>query len=316
MNKADIYNRYSVYLTNTYGGKTYKLPLNIPVSCPNRVDGKGGCTYCDEKGAGFENLSDTFSVREQIRKNADYIGKRYKAENFVAYFQNFTNTFLPLDRFEKYMTEAAEEDIVEIAVSTRPDCIRKEYLDVLKKIKDEKGIEITVELGLQSINDRTLRKITRGHGIAEYIDAVLAIKEYGFKICTHLILNLPWDDMEDAVTAARFVSSLKTDFIKLHGLYIVDGTVMGEQYKAGEFEICSCDEYKQRVIAFLRNLSPDVYVQRLIGRAPEENSLFANWGRSWWAIRDEIEDEMKEKGYVQGDLCTYLDGSAVKKFFK
>ena len=316
MNKADIYNRYSVYLTNTYGGKTYKLPLNIPVSCPNRVDGKGGCTYCDEKGAGFENLSDTFSVREQIRKNADYIGKRYKAENFVAYFQNFTNTFLPLDRFEKYMTEAAEEDIVEIAVSTRPDCIRKEYLDVLKKIKDEKGIEITVELGLQSINDRTLRKINRGHGIAEYIDAVLKIKEYGFKICTHLILNLPWDDMEDAVTAARFVSSLKTDFIKLHGLYIVDGTVMGEQYKAGEFEICSCDEYKQRVIAFLRNLSPDVYVQRLIGRAPEENSLFANWGRSWWAIRDEIEDEMKEKGYVQGDLCTYLDGSAVKKFFK
>ena len=315
MNKADIYNRYSVYLTNTYSGKTYKLPLNIPVSCPNRVDGKGGCTYCDEKGAGFENLSDTFSVREQIRKNADYIGKRYKAENFVAYFQNFTNTFLPLERFEKYMTEAAEEDIVEIAVSTRPDCIRKEYLDVLKKIKDEKGIEITVELGLQSINDKTLRKINRGHGIAEYIDAVLAIKEYGFKICTHLILNLPWDDMEDAVTAARFVSSLKTDFIKLHGLYIVDGTVMGEQYKAGEFEICSCDEYKQRVIAFLRNLSPDVYVQRLIGRAPEENSLFANWGRSWWAIRDEIEEEMKEKGYAQGDLCRYLGGSAVEKFF-
>jgi len=315
MNNVDIYNRYSAYLANTYGGKTYKLPLNIPVSCPNRVGGKGGCTYCDEKGAGFENLSDTFSVREQIRKNADYIGKRYKAENFVAYFQNFTNTYLPLKQFEKYMTEAAEENIVEIALSTRPDCIRKEYLDILDRIKKEKGIEITVELGLQSINDKTLRKINRGHGIAEYIDAVQMIKEYGFKICTHLILNLPWDDMEDAVSAARFVSALKTDFIKLHALYIVDGTVMGLQYKASEFEICSCEEYKQRVIAFLRNLSPEIYIQRLIGRAPEENSLFANWGRSWWAVRDEIEAEMTENGYRQGDLCTYLNGSAVSKFF-
>jgi len=315
MNNVDIYNRYSAYLADTYGGKTYKLPLNIPVSCPNRVGGKGGCTYCDEKGAGFENLSDTFSVREQIRKNADYIGKRYKAEKFVAYFQNFTNTFLPMEQFERYMTEAAEEDIVEIAVSTRPDCIRKEYLDVLDRIRKEKGIEITIELGLQSINDKTLRKINRGHGIAEYIDAVGQIKMYGFKICTHLILNLPWDDMEDAISAARFVSALKTDFIKLHALYVVDGTVMGHQYKNGEFEICSCDEYKQRVIAFLRNLSSDIYVQRLIGRAPEENSLFANWGRSWWAIRDEIEAEMEEKGYKQGDLCTYLNGSAVSMFF-
>ena len=157
--EADIYNRYSSYLTQFYGGKTYKLPLNIPVSCPNRVCGMGGCTYCDEKGAGFENLSDTFSVGEQIKKNRDYIGKRYKADKFIAYFQNFTNTYLPLESFEKYMNEAAMEDIVEIAVSTRPDCIRKEYLDVLKKIKDDKKIEITIELGLQSINSKTLRKI-------------------------------------------------------------------------------------------------------------------------------------------------------------
>lgn len=313
---SDIYSRYSYYLTNVYGGKTYKLPLNIPVSCPNRVCGMGGCTYCDEKGAGFENLSDTFSVGEQIKKNRDYIGKRYKAKNFIAYFQNFTNTYLPIDMFEKYMNEAAEEDIVEIAVSTRPDCIRKEYLDVLYKIKQEKNIEITIELGLQSINSKTLRKINRGHTLAEYIDAVNEIKKYGFKICTHIILNLPWDDDEDAVETAKILSALKTDFVKLHALYIVDGTVMGEQYKNKEFEICSCEEYKKRVIMFLRYLSKDIWVQRLIGRAPEENSLFANWGRSWWAIRDEIEEEMHEKNYYQGELCDYLDGKSVRKFFE
>jgi radical SAM protein, TIGR01212 family len=312
---GDVYNRYSQYLKNRYGEKVYKLPLNIPVSCPNRVDGKGGCTYCDDKGAGFENLSGTLLIREQLKANMEYIGGRYKANKFIAYFQNFTNTFLPLPEFESYMKQAAEENIVEIAVSTRPDCIRKEYLDVLKAIKEEKGIDITVELGLQSTNCHTLEKINRGHSLAEYIEAMILIRQYGFKTCTHLIVNLPWDDMDDVIEASKVVSVLKTDFIKLHALYIVDGTEMALQYKNNEFTVCTVNEYKKRVITFLRYLSPEVYVQRIIGRAPKENTLFANWNESWWKIRDEIEAEMAENGYVQGDLYNYIGGSAVKRFF-
>lgn len=312
---GDVYNRYSQYLKNRYGEKVYKLPLNIPVSCPNRMCGKGGCTYCDDKGAGFENLSGTLLIREQLKANMEYIGGRYKAKKFIAYFQNFTNTFLPLDEFESYMKQAAEENIVEIAVSTRPDCIRKEYLDVLKAIKVEKGIEITVELGLQSTNYHTLEKINRGHSLAEYIEAMILIKQYGFKICTHLIVNLPWDNMTDVIEAAKVVSVLKTDFIKLHALYIVEGTEMATQYKNNEFTLCTAEEYKKRVITFLRYLSPQIYVQRIIGRAPKEHTLFANWNESWWKIRDEIEAEMAEKCFAQGDLCSYLGGSAVKRFF-
>ncbi|HCT64394.1 MAG TPA: TIGR01212 family radical SAM protein [Lachnospiraceae bacterium] len=312
---GDVYNRYSQYLKNRYGEKVYKLPLNIPVSCPNRVDGKGGCTYCDDKGAGFENLSGTLLIREQLKANMEYIGGRYKANKFIAYFQNFTNTFLPLPEFESYMKQAAEENIVEIAVSTRPDCIRKEYLDVLKAIEEEKGIDITVELGLQSTNCHTLEKINRGHSLAEYIEAMILIRQYGFKTCTHLIVNLPWDDMDDVIEASKVVSVLKTDFIKLHALYIVDGTEMALQYKNNEFTVCTVNEYKKRVITFLRYLSPEVYVQRIIGRAPKENTLFANWNESWWKIRDEIEAEMAENGYVQGDLYNYIGGSAVKRFF-
>lgn len=312
---GDVYNRYSQYLKNRYGEKVYKLPLNIPVSCPNRVGGKGGCTYCDDKGAGFENLSGTLLIREQLKANMEYIGGRYKANKFIAYFQNFTNTFLPLDEFESYMKQAAEENIVEIAVSTRPDCIRKEYLDVLKAIEVEKAIEITVELGLQSTNYHSLEKINRGHSLAEYIEAMILIKQYGFKICTHLIVNLPWDNMTDVIEASKVVSVLKTDFIKLHALYIVEGTEMAMQYKNSEFTLCTAEEYKERVITFLRYLSPQVYVQRIIGRAPKDNTLFANWNESWWKIRDEIEAEMVEKGFVQGDLCSYMGGSAVKNFF-
>lgn len=312
---GDVYNRYSHYLKNRYGEKVYKLPLNIPVSCPNRLGGKGGCTYCDDKGAGFENLSGTLLVKEQLKANMEYMGGRYKAKKFIAYFQNFTNTFLPLYEFEGYMKQAAEENIVEIAVSTRPDCIRKEYLDVLKAIEVEKGIEITVELGLQSTNYHTLEKINRGHSLAEYIEATILIKQYGFKICTHLIVNLPWDDMTDVIEAAKVVSVLKNDFIKLHALYIVEGTEMAMQYKNNEFTLCTAEEYKNRVITFLRYLSPQVYVQRIIGRAPKDDTLFANWNESWWKIRDEIEAEMAGRGFVQGDLCSYMGGSAVKKFF-
>lgn len=311
----DCYNRYSNYLKQKYGVKVYKLPVSLVVSCPNRINGKGGCTYCGGEGAGFENLSSAFSVEKQLNQNKEYISKRYKATKFIAYFQSFTNTYLPFKQFEGYMQEAVQADIVEIAVSTRPDCIRKEYLEVLKEIKETYGIAITIELGLQTANYHTLLKINRGHTLAEYIDAVLLIQSYGFQICTHFILNLPWDTIEDAVESAKLASVLKNDFIKLHALYIEKGTKMAQQYENGEFSICSKEEYKQRVIAFLQSLSPNIAVQRLLGRAPEENTLFSNWSTSWWKIRDEIEQEMQEKGYFQGQNFHYLGGTAVKKFF-
>ena len=310
-----VYNRYSDYLKERYNEKVYKLPVSIPVSCPNRNNGKKGCSYCGVEGAGFENLSGTFSVYEQLEKNKEYIGKRYKAKKFIAYFQSFTNTYLPVEDFEKYINEAScVSDIVEIAVSTRPDCIHEKYLDVLKKINEDKNINITVELGLQTVNYHSLKKVNRGHSLAEYIDAILRIKRYGFNICTHIILNLPWDNIDDSIECAKIVSVLGSDYIKLHALYIEKNTDMAEEYLRGDFEICSVEEYKKRVVTFLRHLSPDIAVQRIIGRAPEENTLFANWGMSWWKIHDEIENYMNEQGYIQGDLYLYTDGSAVKKF--
>ena len=311
----DIYNRYSDYLKNHFGCRVYKLPVNIPVSCPNRQGGLKGCTYCDEKGAGFDNLSGIFSVKEQIAKNKEYIGKKYKADKFTAYFQNFTNTYLPLDMFEKYMYEACEEGIVEIALSTRPDCIREEYLDILKNISGDKNIEITIELGLQSVNYHTLNKINRGHTLAEFIEAVLKIKKYGFKTCVHMILNLPWDDITDCIEGAKIISVLGVDFVKLHSLYIAENTVMAKQYKNGEFEICSLDEYAKRTAAFIRYLSHKQYLERIVSRAPKENTLFANWGRSNWYVRDYIENYMREEGYCQSQLCGYMGGSALDVFF-
>ncbi len=315
MIEKDIYYRYSRYLLERYGERVYKLPINIPVSCPNRTGGKKGCSYCGGLGAGFENLSSTLSVREQIGRNREYMGKRYKAQKFIAYFQNFTNTYLPPEQFRFFMEEAAAEGVAEISVSTRPDCIRREYLDILSEMRKKYAVNITVELGLQSANYHSLIKVNRGHTLGEYIEAMLLCKGYGFQICTHLILNLPWDDMTDAVESAKIVSALKSDYIKLHALYIEKGTKMAEQYENGEFTICTAEEYKKRVIAFLCALSPDIAVERIIGRAPEQNTLFSNWGLSWWRIRDDIEYEMRDKGFYQGKDFCYLGGSGVSRFF-
>jgi len=314
--KEESYYRYSTYLKERYGQRVYKLAVHIPVSCPNREGEGKGCIYCGILGAGFEQKSGVLSVSEQLEGNMGYISRRYKATAFIAYFQSFTNTYLPVELFREYITEAAKtEGIVEIAVSTRPDCIRKEYLEVLLEVKEVYHVEITVELGLQTANYHTLEKVNRGHTLGEYIEAAFLIKSFGFQLCTHLILNLPWDDTLDVVESAKVVSACQSDFIKLHALYIEKGTDLANMYEKGAFEICSLDEYEQRVVLFLKYLSPKIAVQRIIGRAPEEETLFANWGQSWWKIHDEIVAHMAETQSFQGKSYNYLGGSGVRKFF-
>lgn len=298
----ELYKTYSKFLKEKYGEKVYKLPVNLPLTCPNR-DGKigtGGCTFCADVGAGFESLCNTISVKEQLLRNKEHISKKYKAKKFIAYFQNYTNTYLPIEDFKKYINEAIIDDIVEISISTRPDFIDDEYLQFLKEIEMEKKVSISIELGLQTVNYHTLKKVNRGHGLAEFIDASIRVKNYGFNLCVHLILNLPWDNREDVIENARIISVLRIDQVKLHALYIIKGTKMGDMYENNEIKMISKEEYIDRVITFLENIHPDIIVQRLIGRAPEENSLFVNWSTSWWKIRDEIHEKMETEEVFQG----------------
>lgn len=318
MDEKRVYRVYSEHLREKYGTKVYKLPVNLPTTCPNRDGcvGKGGCIFCGEEGAGFESLDSAISVREQIKKNMDYIRKRYKAQKFIAYFQNFTNTYMDIGIFEKAMKDALIEDVIEISISTRPDCVSDVHLDILKDIKEKHHVEITIELGLQSVNYHTLKIVNRGHTLGEFIDSVLRIKKYGFQVCTHLILNLPWDNNDDVIENAKVLSALSIDHVKLHSLYIVENTILGTMYKKGNIQLITKDEYIERVIAFLEYLKEDIIIQRLIGRAPEENTLFVNWNTSWWKIKDEIVLKMIERETFQGIKCSYLNGNAVKKFIE
>lgn len=297
-----LYNEYSNFLKEKYGEKVYKLPVNIPCTCPNRdgTIGHGGCTFCAEVGTGFEMLNNTISVKEQLKQNMDYISKKYKAKRFIAYFQNYTNTYVKFDMFKQYIKDAIMDNIVEISISTRPDCIGEEYLEFLNDIKEQYNINFSIELGLQTVNYHTLISINRGHTLAEFIDAVLRIKKYDFEICTHVILNLPGDNIVDTVEAAKILSVLKIDQVKIHSLYIMENTKLGILYKNKEITVITEEEYVERVVTFLEYLDKNIAVQRLAGRAPKENSLFVNWGMSWWKIKDDILEKMDKEGRYQG----------------
>lgn len=324
-----VYNTFSEYLINRYGEKTYKLPIALnptytdengvtkSYTCPNRdgTCGVEGCTFCGEIGTGYENLPAEMSITEQIAANKAHIVPKYKATKFIPYLQNFTNTYMPIEIFRSFLEEAASaEGVVAVYIATRPDCVRDDYLEIMQEISHKYSIDICVELGLQTVNYHTLDKINRGHSLAEFIDAILRVKKYGLQTCAHLILNLPWDTDRDAIEAAHIMSALQLDQVKLHALYIVKGTVMAEQYEKGELELIGRDEYQKRVILFLRHLSPNIVLQRVIGRAPAENTLFSNWSTGWFKIRDGIIRQMEEQGFRQGDCCDYLNGAALKKF--
>lgn len=310
------YNVYSTYLKERYGEKVYKLPISIPDTCPNRDGtlGTRGCAFCGSIGAGYENLSADMTIQRQIEANIAHIQPKYKANKFIAYFQNFTNTYIRPDVFRQYLIEACRPDIVGIAVATRPDCVNTTYFDIMAEIKETYGVDILVEFGLQTVNYKTLQKINRGHTLAEYIDAMMMIQAYPFRNCTHVILDLPWDTMEDVVETAKIISALPTHEIKLHALYIIKNTVMADWYKAGEIQLVSAEEYVNRVVTFLEYTRPDIVFQRLIGRAPKEATEFANWGMGWWKIRDMIDAELARRDTRQGAKCTYLHGKAVRKF--
>ena len=314
--KPKRYRMISAFYKERYGEKAYKIPVALPLTCPNRDGsaGVGGCTFCGEIGAGYENRPASMTVKQQIDETVVHIAKKYKAYKYIPYFQNFSNTYLPPEKFRHYVEEACLEHVVGIAIATRPDCVHDAYLDILKDIQNKYGIDIYVELGLQSVNYHTLQKVNRGHTMAEFIDAVLRIKRYGFEVCAHMILNLPWDTMDDVIEGAKTLSALQVDQVKLHALYLVKNTKMARDYEAGEFTLISAEEYARRVVEFLRYLDPQIVLQRLVGRAPEENTIFTNWSMGWWRVQDLIDQIMEDEDISQGSGYDYLHGAAVQKF--
>jgi len=243
--------------------------------------------------------------------------KRYikkGAKKFIAYFQNFSNTYAPIEKLRKLYYQAIDEDIVQISISTRPDCISKEILDLLEEIRSH--IDVSIEMGLQTANYHTLVKMNRGHTLAEYIKAAIEIKKRNFELISHVILNFPEDNILDVIETAKIISILGIDGVKIHSLYIVENTLLGKMYNEGKIKISSLNDYIERVIRFLEYLSPNVVIHRLVADPPRKGTLFGNWNIPKIQIINMIEKRLKEKNTYQGKYFISWFTPKTKKFEK
>jgi uncharacterized protein len=268
----------NTYLRNVFGCRVQKISLDAGLSCPNR-DGTistGGCIYCNALGSGTGAYKKGLSITEQLVRGKEFLRKRYKAEKFIAYFQSFTNTYGPYERLKALWEEAlAVEDIVGLSIGTRPDCIDEPILQLLEQYAKERLIWI--EYGLQSVHEKTLRFINRGHGPEAFQRAVEATRNRGIRICTHVILGLPLEDRGHMLATARAVAATGIDGIKIHLLYVIKGTRMEELYRSGAYRCLEQEEYVNLVCDFLELLPPDMVIQRLTGDPHKDELVSPEW---------------------------------------
>jgi len=294
------YSTFNEHLKERFGFKVYRIPLSIGATCPNRVDGGGGCTYCDDIGSASPIIDEHLSLTEQIKKGMLWAERKYKAKGFVVYFQPFSNTFLPLDYLDKSIkTSLRMEKVVGVAIGTRPDCVPEEMLDLLELYARQ--TYLWVEYGLQSVHMKTLKLIKRGHTLAEFIDAVLRTKKRkGILVSTHIIIGLPGETRNDIMETARVVSALPIDGIKIHLLHILKGSELERDYRDGRYNVLSLKDYVSLVVDFVERLPKDVIIQRLTGEAEKKRLVAPLWCLEKQKVIEQINEEFERRKTFQG----------------
>src|SRR3989338_334295 len=294
---------FSDYLKNKFGTGVRKICVDGGFTCPNRDGrvGRGGCIYCNNTGFNPNLRQERLSVKEQVLQGIEYMKKRYGASKFIVYFQPFSNTYADLDALKNLYSDAvSHEDVVGLAIRTRPDCVPNEVLDYLQSYT--KKYEVWLEYGLQSAHDRTLFLINRGHSFNQFADAIERTKGRGIKICVHVILGLPGETEQDMMETARAISNMGIDGIKIHNLHIVKGTILEKMFLNGECNVLTLEEYVRLVCNFLELLPPEVVVQRLCGDAPEDLLIAPQWCRNKSRVISEIDKEFIHRDSWQGKM--------------
>lgn len=300
-----LYNDYNSYLKARFGCKVYKIGLDAGFTCPNRDGTKGssGCSYCNDDGSRATYADPNKSVKEQLAARIEYLKEKYGAEKFIAYFQAFSNTYASVDKLKSIYDEVLGfEKIAGISIGTRPDTIDRDKLKLISSYKDA-GYEVWMEYGLQSIHDKTLKKINRGHDFRDFMDALELTREFGIPVCVHIIIGLPGETRQDVIETAKKLTELKMDGVKIHLLHILKGSPCEKLYKEGALNVLSQDEYAELVCDFLENLSGDIIIQRLTGEGPRQNHIAPLWALDKTGTINRIEEISRQRGSRQGINC-------------
>jgi radical SAM protein (TIGR01212 family) len=300
---ARRYNAFGQFMKDLYGAPVYKVNVDAGFTCPNR-DGAvsvGGCIYCNNDSFRPSACTSAASVREQVEKGIPYLRRRYGAEKFIVYFQPFTNTYAPVETLERLYREAlCQPGVVGLAIGTRPDCVDEEKIALLEGLARDHFI--LVEYGLQSIHDRTLRFINRGHDYACFRRAVAMTAGRGIRVGAHLILGFPTETRDDMLAMADELSGLPIGFVKLHQLQVIRDTALADLYAKEPFPTFGYQEYLGVVADFLERLSPDVVIQRLFAAAPEDILVAPVWNRTRSEFLLDLDAYLEEKCSYQGKI--------------
>lgn len=294
------YNQFSAYLKNKFGAKVYKITLDAGFSCPNR-DGTistGGCIFCDGSGSFSQAHSNLLSIEEQVKTGAETLSKRFKAEKFMAYFQAYTNTYKPVNELEKiYKASLTHPDIVGLSIGTRPDCVDDDKLKLISDIS--KDYYTWIEYGLQSIHDKTLKKINRGETFDTFLRGYEKTKSYGINTCVHVILGL-WETHDEMMQTAQKLAELEIDGVKIHMLCALENTKLAKMYENKEVDFMTEDEYIQTVCDFLEYLPPKTTIHRLAGNGLKKELIAPRWIGKKLDCLNKIDKELLRRNSYQG----------------
>ena len=293
-----LYNNLSSYLKEKYGARVGKICIDGGFTCPNR-DGKcgtGGCIFCSERGSG-DHIDGGMSIKEQVERGLR--GGRY--ERYIAYFQNYTNTYAPIDELkEKYDLATGDDRIAVLAIGTRPDCIDEDVAGLIASYKDR--VDVWVELGLQTASDGIGRAINRGYDTETFIRASQILNRYSIPFVVHIIIGLPNSKEDDVYETVSIINSSGAWGVKIHSIYVSRGTALEKMYLENLYTPPTLDEFVSTAVGCIERLSPNVIIHRLTGDCPGGMLVAPEWNRDKNAILDKIRSLLSERGHRQGSL--------------
>lgn len=295
------YRSLDYMLRERFGEKVYKVTLNGGMSCPNRdgTIGTGGCIFCSEGGSGDFAADVALSVTEQIESQIEILSQKRPIQKYIAYFQAYTNTYAPVEYLRKIFTEAISHPrIVALSVGTRPDCLGEEVLELLEELNRIKPVWI--ELGLQTIHEKTAQYIRRGYRLSCFDQAVESLRRRNIEVIVHTILGLPGESREDILETMRYLNQKDIQGIKLQLLHVLKGTDLAYDYLAGRFRVYEREEYLDLLIQCLENLDPEIVIHRITGDGPKDLLIAPLWASRKREVLNLLHHQMKEQNSYQG----------------
>ncbi|QDW74770.1 TIGR01212 family radical SAM protein [Lachnospiraceae bacterium KGMB03038] len=295
------YHSLDYYLKETYGGKLYKLSLNGGMTCPNRDGtlGTRGCIFCSQGGSGDFAASSSLSISDQIQQAKELVSRKYGGSSYIAYFQAYSNTYGPVSYLRQIFTEAVSHPEVRVlAIATRPDCLPRDVIDLLKELNQIKPV--WVELGLQTIHEDTARFIRRGYPLSVFEQAVSELRAAGIEVIVHTILALPGETSDMMLDTLRYLNQMDIQGLKLQLLHILKGTDLAEYFQANPFWIPSMEEYIELLGLCISHIHPDIVIHRLTGDGPKSLLIAPSWSRDKRRVLNQIHSYLKQRNIWQG----------------